>query len=150
MMNVAKLVAEGSFETLPFGISPTQTETLLGDSEGKIEHDDVEIEKYGEFQLHFDQSRLLSIYWVRSGETAPPFLINENHPDGSTDLDRFLWFCDELKIPWSIYQNLTFDRQLAIRTRPNVIAVFDLADRKIENIIAKEVPFEPWPECESV
>ena len=135
MPEITNLLMNGSLDPLSFGLSRTEVEFSLGKAEGDYEYEGVHIEKRGPFQLHYEKGQLFSVNWLLSDQGELPIAITGNHPKTTTTLEQFLDFCNEGAIPWTIDQSQSFDRQLAIRTCPNVVAIFDLDFREMQRII---------------
>jgi hypothetical protein len=134
MTTLKKLLSEGNVSPLAALMSRSDVFDILGPCDGHYEYGISRAEKRGMFQFIFQHERLLKVDWVLGDNGTSAFEVTENCLNTTTTLTDFIRYCDENEVPWRIEQELSFDRQLAIRTCRSVIVIFDLDQRELQRI----------------
>ncbi len=134
-LEIEELLRSRAITPLRFLMTRDEVIVAIGEPQGRYEHGTVLIDKYGPFQVHFENNSLTSVVWLLSHSGEAGSVTTRSFPTSSTTIYEFLEYCDGHHIPWSICQRRTFDRQLAIQTCQGVVAVFDLDFRELQKIV---------------
>lgn len=137
MPTLRRLLANGDISPLKMSMSSIEAHSVIGPYDGIYECDEIIIEKHGPFQLEFCNGKLSSMKWILANDGHSDFQVTECMLDVATTVETFLDYCDELAIPWTLEQAMTFDRQLAFRTSEEVVVIFDLDRRELQCIVVR-------------
>ncbi len=134
MPTLKQLLADGAIDPLAWSMTPDEVRLLIGACEGMYDYHGTTTEKHGQFQLTFETARLVRLDWIVGDTGHTRFKVTEGCVKPTTTPSEFLDYCDDAEIPWTIASELSFDRQLGIRTCDAVVAVFDLDQRELQRI----------------
>lgn len=130
------LLKLGQLSQIKIADSREIVHATIGSGDGDYRYQGTSIEKRGAFQFEYKNEILDSITWILANDSPSNILVDDSECElaPATNLYDFLDYCDRSEIPWRVEPQLSFDRQLCIRTAKDVVVMFDLDPREMQKI----------------
>jgi hypothetical protein len=132
-----RFILDGTFGSIALGMDEDAVRALLGPPEGySTGRGPFRIWKYGSLELTFEAHRLTMIYFeFPRGLVLPPTLAPEGYfPSAISTPVEFREYLRERGIPCQVYDNLTFDGQVALYVGVGVVVGFVGETRTIHSM----------------